>query len=180
MNVPRLGACAVTLGIACAACESTGGFEECPSMPVKGWSGLLAAPSFRALSHRRDRFYEPLSETSSVLWSDSNSTYERLLTFDFAHPRFADGASGERCIRAVSFMAALPVDGARAESLAGFVSFLGVHGVPGTVVKSIEAARDKRSEFAAVGAVGAAPVAAGVVVQGARGSFFRVEIGGPR
>jgi hypothetical protein len=177
MSAPRLAASAVTLGIACAGCGAPAALEECPSMPVKGWSGLLAADAFKALSHRKERPYEPLSETSRLLWSDSSYGYERLLTFDLAHPRFASGASEERCIRTVSFMASTPLQGPRADTLAAFVAFLGAHGVPPAVVKSIEAARDRGSQFAPVGAAGAATVSAGTVVQGARGSFFRVEIG---
>lgn len=180
MNVPRLAASAVTLGIACAGCEAPKSPEECPSMPLKGWNGLHAQQPFEALSHRRERPYEPLSETSRVLWSDSSYNYERLLTFDLAHPRYASGAPEERCIRAVSFMASMPLEGARANSVSAFVSFLAAHGLPPALVKAIEDARAKRSEFAALGAVGPVPVSAGVVVQGARGSFFRVEIGGIR
>ena len=177
MSLSRLALSAVSVGIACAGCEAPRALEECASKPVKGWNALLDDKSFAQLSHRRERVYDPLSEVSWLLWADSNYSYERLLTFDMAHPRFASGAPEERCIRAVSFMASTPVQGPQAESLAAFIAFLAAHGLPQALVKSVEAARAQGSEFKVLGNIAAAPVSAGIVVQGARGSFFRVEIG---
>ena len=173
MRLAGIAACAMTV----AACEAPAELAECPVMPVKGWAGLLRTPAFAALSHKRDQRYDPLSEMSQVLWSDSSYSYERLLTFDMAHPRFTQGDAEERCIRGVSFMAATPLEGARAESLSAFVAFLASNGAPPALVLAIELARDRRAEFTTVGTLGAAPVSAGLVVQGARGSFFRVEVG---
>lgn len=173
MRLAGIAACAVAV----AACEAPAELAECPTMPVKGWGTLPHIPAFAALSHRRDQPYNAISETSYVLWSDSNFSYERLLTFDMAHPRFAAGAVNERCIRNVSFMAATPVQGTRAESLGAFVEFLGSHGAAASLVKAIETARANNAAFASVGAISEAPVSAGVIAQGARGTFFRVEIG---
>jgi len=167
----------MTALVALAGCEApTPTYDACPAMPVKGWNALLDAPAMKPLAHHREWPYEPISQTTRVLWSDSNITYERLLTFDLAHPRYAGGAAEDRCVRTASFMAAMPVEGPRAESVSAFVAFLGAHGAEPAVVKAIETARDRQSGFAPVGSVGKAQVSAGAVIQGARGTFFRVEI----
>ena len=173
MRLAGIAACAVAV----AACEGSTDLAECPAMPVKGWDGLLRSPAFAALSHKREQRYDPVTEVSVILWSDSNYTYERLLTFEMAHPRFAQGVPEERCIENASFMATMPLQGARSETVNAFMGFLASHGAPQALVKTVEAARDNQAPFAPVGSIAGAPVSAGVVVHGARGSFFRVEIG---
>jgi hypothetical protein len=168
----------MTALVVLAGCEAPApAYVACPSMPVKGWNALLDSPAMKPLAHHREWPYEPISQVTRVLWSDSNISYERLLTFDLSHTRYEGNAAADRCIRTASFMTAMPVEGARSESLSAFVAFLGSHGVEPPVVKAIEAALDRKADFAPVGSVGKAPISAGTVVQGARGNFFRVEVG---
>src|SRR5207237_10630834 len=77
---------AAVLALACASCGTDERLAECPGMPVKGWIALPQAKEFAPLSHRKDTIYEPLSESSQILWADSNYTYEALLTFELAYP----------------------------------------------------------------------------------------------
>jgi len=149
-------------------------------MPVKGWDQLPDAKELAALSHRKERVYEPLSETSQVLWADSNIAYGSLLTFVLAHPRFSSGAPEEKCIREASFMALVPLEPARQAQVAAFTEFLRAHGVPAQIVGRVDAAREYKLLFAPVGEHGGAVISAGIVTQGARGRFFRIQVAAPR
>jgi len=125
---------AVVLAFACVSCGTGEHLADCPNMPVKGWDALPQAKEFTALSHRKERVYEPLSESSQVLWADSNIAYGALLTFDLAHPRFASGAPDEKCIRDASFMALVPLEPAREAQVRAFTEFLRTHGVPAGLI----------------------------------------------
>jgi hypothetical protein len=174
------GNVAVVLAIACVSCGTGERIAECPNMPVKGWDGLPEAKEFAALSHRKERAYEPLSESSQVLWADSNIAYGALLSFELAHPRFASGAPDERCIREASFMALMPLQGAREAQVKAFTQFLRARGVPADIVARIDGARDNALLFGPVGEHAGAVISAGIVTQGARGRFFRIQVRAPR
>ena len=171
---------AVALAFACVSCSPGEHLGECPNMPVKGWDALPEAKEFASLSHRKERVYEPLSESSQVLWADSNIAYGALLTFELAHPRFASGAPEEKCIREASFMAQLPLEPAREAQVKAFMEFLRAHGVPAVIVGRIDAVRDNALLFAPVGEHARAVISAGIVTHGARGRFFRIQVTAPR
>lgn len=174
------GNVAVVLTLACVSCSPGERIGECPNMPVKGWDALPEAKEFASLSHRKERFYEPLSESSQVLWADSNIAYGALLTFELAHPRFASGAPDEKCIREASFMALAPLDEARAAQVKAFTGFLREHGVPAAIMARVDAARENSLLFGPVGEDRGAVISAGIVTQGARGRFFRIQVRAPR
>jgi hypothetical protein len=171
---------AVVLAFACVSCGTGEHLADCPNMPVKGWDALPQAKEFTALSHRKERVYEPLSESSQVLWADSNIAYGALLTFDLAHPRFASGAPDEKCIRDASFMALVPLEPAREAQVRAFTEFLRTHGVPAAIAGRIDAARENKLLFGPLGEHAGAVIFAGIVTQGARGRFFRIQVTAPR
>jgi hypothetical protein len=171
---------AVVLAFACVSCGTGEHLADCPNMPVKGWDALPEAKEFASLSHRKERIYEPLSESSQVLWADSNIAYGALLTFDLAHPRFTSGAPDEKCIREASFMALVPLEPSREAKVAAFTEFLRTRGVPAAIVERIDAARENKLLFGPVGEHARAVISAGIVTQGARGRFFRIQVTAPR
>ncbi len=180
MRAIHAAAPALLVLIFASGCANPGeGLRECAAMPVKGWAELLAKEPFARLSNRRESRFDPLSETSQMLVGDANFSYRVLLTFMFSHPRFSSGRPEERCIRDVSLMLQVPVEGTQAEALSSFLSFLAGKNVPSEIVRGIERARDRLDAFGTVGSFRDGFVAAGVIEQGARGRLFRAEIRSP-
>lgn len=151
---------------------------ECPTMPVKGWEALLAKSPIDHLAHRRDLVLDPLTGTSQMLLADENIAYEVLLTFVFAHPNLGRTPDGNtaRCVRDVSLMARVPLEGMRGDAVSAFTAFLGERNMNPEMVRAIASARAAQGAFARVGTMGDAMVSAGTIEHGGRGRFFRVEV----
>ena len=155
---------------------------DCPRMPVKGWSELLAKPPIARLEHRKDFKFDLLSETSQLLIGDSNYDYGILLTYVFSHPRLAREGHpvDERCVHDVSLMTRVPVEARGDEVIAAFVDFLRDKRVPADLILAVRSAREALPVFGTVGRIGEAEISAGVIESGARGRFFRIEVLAPK
>ncbi len=174
------GCIAMALMTGCAAERVE--MAACPRMPVKNFATLLDKAPIARLENRKDFRYETLSETSQLLIADSNYDYGILLTYVFSHPILAREGHpvDERCVHDVSLMARVPVDAKGDEALAAFVDFLRDGGMPTPLILAIRSARETLPTYGTVGRMGDAQVFAGVIEQGARGRFFRIEVEAPK